>query len=96
MTNPNDPICFNPEYIEKGVTKDGKVWEKLVPQKYGLTKREYFAAMAMQGLLGAEWFVTAEKAIHPDNDPSESYAENSVAMADALIAELNKPEGGGK
>jgi hypothetical protein len=46
----------------------------------GLTKREYFAAMAMQALL---------------SDPNISttyshYAENAVQAADALIAELNK------
>jgi hypothetical protein len=46
----------------------------------GLTKREYFAAMAMQALL---------------SDPNISttyshYAENAVQAADALIAALNK------
>jgi hypothetical protein len=46
----------------------------------GLTKREYFAAMAMQALL---------------SDPNISttyshYAENAVQAADALIAALNE------
>lgn len=45
----------------------------------GLTKREYFAAMAMQGLLA--------------HDPTYEFTEiasDSVKMTDALIAELNK------
>jgi hypothetical protein len=44
----------------------------------GLTKREYFAAMAMQA--------------NADNDATpEEIAFDSVKLADALIAELNKP-----
>jgi hypothetical protein len=42
----------------------------------GLTKREYFAAMAMQGLL---------------SNPNTSFeTRDAVIIADALIAELNK------
>lgn len=44
----------------------------------GLTKREYFAAMAMQGLL-----------FHDDAGP-DRIALCSVYYADALIEELNK------
>lgn len=46
----------------------------------GLTVREYFAAMAMQGLLAKEGIV------HPQT------AESSVRWADELIAELNKEQ----
>ncbi|MEN5115883.1 hypothetical protein ABE488_00900 [Luteimonas sp. TWI662] len=47
----------------------------------GLTKRELFAAMAMQGLL----------AKHGDDDyPTDSLARYSVAHADCLLAELAK------
>ena len=45
---------------------------------YGLTKREYFAAMAMQGLLAAH------------SDCEIYYA---VQLSDALIAALNKATG---
>ena len=45
----------------------------------GLTKREYFAAMAMQGLLSEEFWASAECA-----------AKYSVDMADALINALNE------
>jgi hypothetical protein len=44
----------------------------------GLTKREYFAAMAMQGLLSA------------DSINYEAIIGDAVKLADALIEELNK------
>jgi hypothetical protein len=47
-----------------------------VDSEYRLTKREYFAAMAMQGLLS-----------NPNTIFETQYA---VIIADALIAELNK------
>jgi hypothetical protein len=46
----------------------------------GLTKREYFAAMAMQALLSDPNITTTYS----------HYAENAVQAANALIAELNK------
>nr|WP_290226343.1 hypothetical protein [Trichocoleus desertorum] len=46
----------------------------------GLTKREYFAAIALQGLMASTTFADG-----PHN------AELAVNAADALIAELNKP-----
>lgn len=45
----------------------------------GLTKRELFAAMALQGLLAC-----------PEELDTEYAAHNAVACADALIAELEK------
>ena len=63
------------EYIKDAVFPqnvehpDGNVTSK------GLTKREYFAAMAMQGLL---------------SNPNTSFeTRDAVIIADALIAELN-------
>jgi hypothetical protein len=48
----------------------------------GLTKREYFAAMAMQGLLSSEsgW-----------KEPFDRIAAMAVSQGDLLIIELNKP-----
>ena len=46
----------------------------------GLTKREYFAAMAMQGLCADNTYPKREIIMH------------SVIFADALINELNKSE----
>ncbi len=45
----------------------------------GLTKREYFAAMAMQGLASVEGNI-------------EHMAHDAVKIADALLAELEKTE----
>jgi hypothetical protein len=46
----------------------------------GLTKREYFAAMAMQGLLAC-----------PNNvNMAQDIAKGAVIVADQLIIELNK------
>ena len=50
----------------------------LCPQEKGLTKREYFAAIALQGILSQD-------------DSRPSYAATlAVVYADALIAALNK------
>ena len=47
---------------------------------YGLTKREYFAAKALQGLLAC-----------PNNvNMAQDIAKGAVIMADQLIIELNK------
>ena len=48
---------------------------------YGLTKRELFAALAMQGMLGCALDRGAA---------DDSIADKAVKIADALINELNK------
>jgi hypothetical protein len=58
----------------------GKQWTHEQTLKIGLTKRELFAAMAMQGLLSAPIY---------DSTP-EGYAHDAVLYADALLAELAK------
>lgn len=47
----------------------------------GLTIRQHFAAMAMQGIVSNQGMI--------DTDNWKWLAESSVAAADALIAELN-------
>lgn len=66
-TNQNDPINTTEYYGNYEST--------------GLTKREYFAAMAMQGFLS-----------NPNSHSfsKKEFAISSVEMADALIKELNK------
>lgn len=66
-TNPNDPAGVGINRNEWGVASEG------------LTKREYFAATAMQGLL----------AKYGENDPRAS-ASTAVLAADVLIAALNE------
>ena len=61
---------------------------------YGLTKRELFAAMAMQGLVSNH--NTPDYLDDCDDDPNETenpaaiIARLSLEAADALIAALNK------
>jgi hypothetical protein len=70
MTNPNDPAFLTIETYPSG--------SKTIAS--GLTKREYFAAMAMQG-------AAADESATPETKRLAIWA---VQMADALIAELNK------
>lgn len=91
MTNGNDPISamqnvkFSPTLDAVAVDAQGNYPLVNLP---GLTKREYFAAMAMQGVVtawsevGTPW--------HESND--ELLAERAVNCADALIAVLNAQE----
>ena len=70
MTNPNESA--NPVFLQNGLTYDSHV-------DIGLTKREYFAAMAMQGMLAKY-----------GTDYQAQHAKESVYMADELIEALNK------
>jgi len=67
MINKNAPI--NALHNKFGVTDKG------------LTKREYFAAMAMQGIIAAD--------INTDRYP-EDVARYAVQQADALLKELEE------
>lgn len=51
----------------------------------GLTKREYFAAKAMQG-------ITAFHGTYGQGNNCLITASRAVEMADALVLELNKPK----
>ena len=64
-TNGNEPIYPDPAFGNIGAI--------------GLTKREYFAAMVMQGLCAL-----------PTQLSINQITEFSVKIADALITELNK------
>ena len=57
----------------------------------GLTKREYFAALAMQGML-ASLTVGRSNGWTPDKTEIASYCKEAVQFADALVEELNKNE----
>ena len=68
MTNGNEPINSIPD-----LNNHPSSW-------YGLTKREYFAAMAMQGMMDkANWLTDAEYT-----------SKQAVHFADALINALNE------
>lgn len=59
------------------------VYPQVYPQNRepGISKRELFAAMAMQGLFSSEMFMNMTPAAH---------AKEAVLIADALLAELAK------
>jgi len=51
----------------------------------GLSKREYFAGLAMQGLL-------SRPPVNPNGwVDGDTYARTAISCADALITELNRP-----
>jgi hypothetical protein len=52
----------------------------------GLTKREYFAAMAMQGLL------SADARYNNRTDDRKSLAKDAIAFADELLKQLDNQE----
>lgn len=63
-TNPND-VAFNPRIVND--------------VNPGLTKREYFAGLAMQGLCVVD-----------EGEDTNKTAQIAIGYADALIEELNK------
>ena len=82
MLGPETHIATDPNYDPKTdgtdvahpIVYDGRAYA-------GLSKREFFAAKALQGLLSIE----------EDNHlPMETHAEYAVEAADALIDALNK------
>lgn len=88
MSNANEPAFASPgtPYFnqETGVPLDpcaGYGW--MIEPRAGLTKRELFAAMAMQGMLASE--TEASNYGHIG-----FLAESAVKRADALLAELAK------
>lgn len=70
MTNGNEPAFSKAAFYHPEGGADN-------PQE-GLTKREYFAAMAMQGMSA------------DTTTPHLTIARDAVSMADALIEQLNK------
>jgi len=84
-TESNDPIYPCEVGYEKGERMAARQISNTTEEVIGLTKREYFAAMAMQGILANDRIVNK-------NESGEKIAHDSVYMADILIKELNKSE----
>jgi hypothetical protein len=74
MTNPNDPIGSATKPTNTRLLSD---YDIII----GLTKREYFASVALQG------YIAAGSTGMPDKEALAKYA---VDAADALIEALNK------
>jgi hypothetical protein len=81
MTNPNDPAF--PE-TEGHPDKENPLY-MVYRFREGLTKREYFAAMALQGLCAR----SADQNI-VINGITLPYDRAAITIADSLIAELSK------
>lgn len=77
-TEPNDSMYPVIETVERA----GEIWFAETFSRGGLTKREYFAALAMQGYCGGEF--TGQSGM-----PPQQIAETCVSYADALIKALN-------
>lgn len=80
MTNPNDPAAPTNKSYTMNDPAAGDYTTRESPMYPGLTKREFFAAMAMQG------FIARAR----DSETWRGVAESAIGLADALIAELSK------
>jgi len=83
MTDGNESVNA---YFFHGQDGNG---EQYIDCGRGLTKREYFAAMAMQGLLSVQDLVID---IRQDSTIFTVVSHNATRYADALIAELQKED----
>lgn len=86
MTNPNDPAFGHTavEMVESALQSCGDPREI---HYRGLTKREYFAVVAMQGILSNSYIWENAALLKLTNEVTTSWA---IKFADSLIAELNK------
>jgi hypothetical protein len=76
MTNPSDSAT-------------GFAWSQEQQGTSGLSKREYFSAMALQGLLSI-YDNNEQNPTVPNEENVKYMAKLAVQAADAIIAELNK------
>lgn len=78
----NAPAFPNIAFDDKGyITTSG--------ENQGITKREYFAAKAMQGLISAE-MIDKLAVIGKSEAADNIISVRALKLADALIQELNK------
>lgn len=81
MENGKKPAFYNPNsYFMQG--DDG----------IGLTKREYFAGLSMQGLLSNSEFIKAGSFDFISKGTEKRISQIATSISDALIAELEKTE----
>lgn len=78
VENKNQPAF--PRIFQFGASRDNDF--ENVP---GMTKREYFAAMAMQGLIAGKWACPDTSNVSP-----EAISPLAIMHADALLSELEK------
>ncbi len=85
----SEPAWPVPGYTRIETTNDGDKFERTVGPCLGLTKREWLAGLAMQGLCSLP-----ELGKNLGTDWKSELTKQSVLIADAILAELAKPEGG--
>ena len=87
MTKANDPVYPEISCDEAGLAHGGSYTERS-----GLTLRQHFAVLALQGLLAGPNTpaVIGGHGLPPD---SSAVCQQAVAYADALIVALNAPKG---
>lgn len=87
MTKADEPAFPNiGDRVED--TKDGFVFTPV--HKGGLTKREYFAAMAMQGIISNRELYRGFAKLDTSREIGQIVASASIEYANALIEELEK------
>ena len=81
MKNADKPI--NPIVQEENIGQGGKI---LMCTEYGLTKREHYAGLAMQGLISScDWnFTTFNKVL------IKATSKNAIDLADELLKQLEE------
>jgi len=89
MSNENGNLPAMPQSVAIGPSGDVEYSER--DGGGGMTKREQFAAMAMQGMLSNKYVSEFSTEINDDGyDMPNGLANNAVRYADALLAQ---PEG---
>lgn len=78
MENNNGNQLVNPHYVDYGPDDRGYT-------HYGLTKREYFAGLAMQGII-SNYFHQSQMS----KGMNQAFANDAVALADALLTSLSR------
>lgn len=73
--------CEPDAFAHPSVVKDPNDEAKIIHVELGLTKREYFAAMALQGMLASNFW---------GEDSLSSIATHAALMSDTMIKEISK------
>jgi hypothetical protein len=84
MTSNNGGPAFPHGALPSGKTPDGLEWKDVPPQG-GMSLRDWFAGMALQGILSNAWIAERFGAAEATR------AKDAYAFADAMLEERNKP-----
>mgnify|MGYP003649506148 CR=1 FL=1 len=87
MNNKDMPAMPSGLVDEDVFNSDGEFCGTVEARYVGLSKREHFAGLAMQGLLSSTLFTVSASPEYWLKDTVEA----SVEFSDALLAELDKP-----